>query len=207
MQGRTEEETDMDGIEPAQSGRIQRETALLPALPQRLHHHAYVVRDQEANRRFLEDVLGIPLVATWCEKTYRADLGREVEFCHTFFGLADGSALAFFQFADPEMYALTQAERPPRIASHYHIALKVDEVTYAALKGRLDRAGETFRETDHGYCTSIYTTTPDGMILEFTCDPPDAAEIDALRRADAHSELKRWLAGDRRVNNQLRHPR
>ena len=43
------------------------------------------------------------------------------------------------------------------------------------------------------------------MILEFTCDPPDAAEIEALRRADAHSELARWLAGDRRVNNQLRH--
>jgi hypothetical protein len=43
------------------------------------------------------------------------------------------------------------------------------------------------------------------MILEFTCDPPDVAEIDALRRADAHSELKRWLGGDRQVNNQLRH--
>jgi hypothetical protein len=43
------------------------------------------------------------------------------------------------------------------------------------------------------------------MILEFTCDPPDAAEIDKLRRADAHSELERWLAGDRHVNNQLRH--
>jgi len=37
------------------------------------------------------------------------------------------------------------------------------------------------------------------------CDPPDVAEIDALRRADAHSELQRWLAGDRHVNNQLRH--
>jgi hypothetical protein len=47
--------------------------------------------------------------------------------------------------------------------------------------------------------------SPDGMILEFTCDPPDVAEIDALRRADAHSELQRWLAGDRSVNNQLRH--
>jgi len=30
----------------------------------------------------------------------RADLGRDVDFCHTFFGLADGGALAFFQFAD-----------------------------------------------------------------------------------------------------------
>lgn len=192
----------MDSIEHAPRQRT--ETGLLAELPERLHHNAYVVKDQEANRHFLEDVLGIPLVATWCEKSWRADLGREVEFCHTFFGLADGGALAFFQFADPEMYALTQAEKP-KISSHYHIALKVGDDTYAALKVRLDRAGETFRETDHGYCMSIYTTTPDGMILEFTRDPPNAAEIDALRRADAHRELARWLAGDRRANNELRH--
>jgi glyoxylase I family protein len=195
------EESRMDTIEKLEGGQ----TRLLAALPERLHHNAYVVKDHEANRRFLEDLLGIPLVATWCEKSYRADLGREVEFCHTFFGLADGGALAFFQFADPEMYALTQAEKPPKVGSHYHIALKVGDRTYDELKGRLDRAGEKFRETDHGYCKSIYTTSPDGMILEFTCDPPDVAEIDALRRSDAHSELKRWLKGDRRVNNQLRH--
>lgn len=194
----------MDSIERTADATPAGGARLLAALPERLHHNAYVVRDQEANRRFLEDVLGIPLVATWCEKSWRAELGREVEYCHTFFGLADGSALAFFQFADPEVYALTQAEKP-RISSHYHIALKVGEDTYDELKGRLDRAGERFRETDHGYCKSLYTATPDGMILEFTCDPPDAAEIDALRRADAHSELARWLAGDRRVNNELRH--
>jgi glyoxylase I family protein len=181
------------------------QAVLLAALPQRLHHHAYVVKDHEANRRFLEDLLGIPLVATWCEKTFRADLGREIEYCHTFFGLEDGSALAFFQFADPEMYAMTQAKEPAKVGSHYHIALKASEATYDELKSRLNAAGEKFRETDHGYCKSIYTSTPDGMILEFTCDPPDAAEIDAIRRADAHSELKRWLSGDHSVNNELRH--
>src|SRR4029077_11032696 len=62
---------------------------LLAELPLRLHHNAYVVKDHEANRRFLEDLLGIPLVATWCEKTYRGDLGGGVELCHTFFGLKE----------------------------------------------------------------------------------------------------------------------
>jgi len=42
-------------------------TRLLSRLPSRLHHHAHVVRDHETNRRFFEDLLGIPLVATWCE--------------------------------------------------------------------------------------------------------------------------------------------
>jgi glyoxylase I family protein len=177
---------------------------LLSRLPLRLHHHAYVVRDHEANRRFFEDLLGIPLVATWCEKSFSSELNREIEFCHTFFGMEDGSALAFFQFADPEMYALCQAERPAKVGRYDHVAFKVDADTYEALKQRLARAGEPYRETNHGYCKSIYATSPDGLHVEFTVDPPDVAEIDAARRADAHRELARWLAGDRRTNNTLR---
>jgi hypothetical protein len=103
------------------------------------------------------------------------------------------------------MYEKTQAKQPAEVGRYDHIALKVDPGAYDELKGRLNGAGERFRETNHGYCKSIYTNSPDGLILEFTCDPPDVAEIDALRRADAHSELARWLGGDRRVNNQLRH--
>jgi len=77
---------------------------MLKQLPLRLHHHAYAVKDQEVNRQFIEDVLGIPLVATWCERVFRPEVGREVDYCHTFFEIADGGALAFFQFADSEAY-------------------------------------------------------------------------------------------------------
>jgi catechol 2,3-dioxygenase-like lactoylglutathione lyase family enzyme len=183
-----------------------RELKLAPLLqmPLRLHHHAFVVRDGEGNRRFFEDLLGIPLVATWCEEGRSAELGRDVAFCHTFFGLADGSALAFFEFADPELYALCQAEVPAKVGRYDHIALKVEARTYDELKGRLERAGEPYRETNHGYCKSIYVTSPDGLIVEFTLDPPDAEEIAAARRTDAHEALARWRAGDRRTNNALR---
>ena len=51
---------------------------------------------------------------------------------------------------------------------------------------------------------SMYLKTPDGLRLEFTVDAPDAEQIAAMRRQDAHSELARWLAGDRRVNNDDR---
>ncbi len=192
----------MDTIEAAAKAAS---AGLLSRLPSRLHHNAFVVKDHEANRRFFEDLLGIPLAATWCEKNFSAELQREVEFCHTFFAMADGGALAFFQFADPELYALTQAEKPARIGRYDHIAFKAEAETYDELKRRLERAGEKYRETNHGYCKSIYVASPDGLIVEFTQDPDDAAEIDALRRADAHSELARWLAGDRHTNNQLRH--
>jgi glyoxylase I family protein len=193
-----------DGMDTIETATARAGGKLLSRLPSRLHHHAYVVKDHEANRRFFEDLLGIPLVATWCEKNFNAELKREVEFCHTFFGMADGGALAFFQFADPELYAMTQAEKPARIGRYDHIAFKAEPETYEELKRRLEAAGEQYRETNHGYCKSIYIASPDGLVVEFTQDPEDVAEIDALRRADAHSELARWLAGDRHTNNDLR---
>jgi len=177
---------------------------LLSRPPERLHHRAYMVKDQERNRRFFEDVLGIPLTATWCERHFSPWVKREVAFCHTFYSLGDGGALAFFSFADDEVYQKCQAERPPEIGSFDHIAFKVDGEIYDELVTRAKAAGETVRETDHGYCRSMYCTSPDGLIVEFTVDLPNAAEIDALRRADAHSELARWIGGDHRTNNELR---
>jgi hypothetical protein len=124
--------------------------------------------------------------------------------CHTFFGMADGGALAFFSFGDPEIYKLVIAEKPPVIGSFDHVAFKVSDRAYDEIVERLKRAGETFRESDHGYCKSVYATSPDGLIVEFTVDPPGVEQIDAIRRADAHSELARWVAGDHRTNNDLR---
>ena len=56
----------MDTIETRTSGN----KGLLQKLPSRLHHNAFVVKDHEVNRRFFEDLLGIPLVATWCVNTW-----------------------------------------------------------------------------------------------------------------------------------------
>lgn len=165
----------------------------------RLHHTAIVVADQGATRRFYEDILGLPLVATWCEvETVR---GKERTYCHTFFGLADGSALAFFQFADPEDQAELMSNVP---VSLNHIAVAVTAEEQAALISRLEAAGVSHRTVDHGYCVSLYVSDPDGSAVEFTVDPPDVASINEQRRADAHTELERWLAGDHTPNNDLR---
>src|SRR5271165_1777460 len=56
---------DMDTIEAARALESQ---GLLAKLPSRLHHNAFVVRDHEVNRRFFEDLLGIPLVATGAKR-------------------------------------------------------------------------------------------------------------------------------------------
>ena len=46
---------------------------MLKELPLRMHHHAYAVKDQEANRHFIEDILGAGITAD----AIRAELRRE----------------------------------------------------------------------------------------------------------------------------------
>lgn len=172
-------------------------------LPSRLHHTAYVTKDLEATRKFYEDIIGLPLVATWCEVDEL--FGAERVYCHLFFGLADGSALAFFSFANPtdqELFGPKMPESP-----FHHIALNVDAETQAGIEQRAMAAGLTepnFYVLEHGYCRSIYLKDPNGMTVEFTRDHPKADEIARTRRATAHADLKRWLGGDHTSNNTYR---
>ena len=119
--------------------------------------------------------------------------------------MQDGSALAFFQFADPS----DQAEfGPPMPASPFHhIALNVDKETQEGIEKRLAAAGYKEPQTfvlEHGYCRSVYVNDPNGLILEFTLDSPKVKEINRDRLATAHADLKRWMAGDHTSNNTYR---
>ncbi|HTV52257.1 MAG TPA: VOC family protein [Steroidobacteraceae bacterium] len=172
-------------------------------LPSRLHHTAYVTRDLEATRKFYEEIIGLPLVATWCEKDEL--FGAERVYCHLFFALADGGALAFFKFAKKEDEELFGPKMPA--TPFHHIALNVDRETQQGIEQRLQAAGIKEPQTyvlEHGYCRSVYVTDPNGLTLEFTLDAPRAPEINATRRAQAHADLKRWMAGDHTPNNTYR---
>ncbi len=160
--------------------------------PRRLHHAAWVTRDQEATRHFYEDIIGLPLAATWAE---RAANGRE--YCHTFFTLGDGGALAFFQYAD-------QDDNPIDLNSPGHIAFECDAATQQGIQTRLEANGYAVRVTDHGYCVSLYVSDPNHLRLEFTVDHPEVEHINARQAGIAHEALRRWLAGDHTPNNDIR---
>jgi len=168
-----------------------------------LHHTAYVTRDLEGTRKFYEELIGLPLVATWCEVDEL--FGAERVYCHLFFQLGDGGALAFFKFAnkeDEELFGPRMPESP-----FHHIALNVDKETQQGIEQRLIAAG--YKEPrmyvlEHGYCRSVYVTDPNGLILEFTLDHPKVKEINATRLANAHADLKRWMGGDHTSNNTYR---
>ena len=177
----------------------------MPTRPTRLHHTAYVSKDLEKTRAFYEDIIGLPLVATWRESD---ELFGEVRtYCHCFFELEDGSALAFFQFVDERDQNLFGPRMPD--TPFHHIALNVDASTQAAIASRIAAAG--YREPDtyvleHGYCRSLYVKDPNGMIVELTCDAPEAIrpELVKARRESAHRTLAEWLAGNHTSTNTYR---
>ena len=175
-----------------------------PRISSRLHHNAYVTRDMEAVRKFYEEIIGVPLISTWCEKTLL--FGKERTYMHCFFDIGGGECLAFFQFADEE----DQNEFGPELtpSGFRHIAMKVDNETQDGIKERLFAAGYEEPEMyalEHGYCSSLYVTDPAGLLIEFVVDHPDMEKINADQKVKAHDELARWLAGDHSPNNTAFH--
>jgi glyoxylase I family protein len=171
-------------------------------VPIRMHHAAYVCRDLEQTRKFYEDIMGWPMVAAWreCDKVFGED---ELYYCHLFFQIADGGALAFFHFANPRQHEKF-ADYGPH-SPFVHLALKIaDAKSQRELQRKLNAAGLDTIVIDHGYCVSLYVTDPNGLNLEFTVDHPEADKITAQRSATAHEDLRKWLAGDRTTNNEWR---
>jgi catechol 2,3-dioxygenase-like lactoylglutathione lyase family enzyme len=173
--------------------------AATATIPARLHHAAYVSADQERTRHFYEDVLGFPLTAFWIE---RDEIGGVVhEYSHAFYGMADGSALAFFNFSDPELQQRYTAKKQELFV---HLALKTDRDQQALLMRRLAAAGFQAMVLEHGYARSLYVEDPDGQTIEFCTDVDDIESVNAYQLPIAHAELERWQRGDRVTNNYLR---
>lgn len=164
----------------------------------RFHHAAYVSSDQERTRHFYEDILGIKLSGFWVEHEVIGGVAHE--FSLSLYELGDGSALSFFNFANPE---LQQQHAAHRQGLFVHLALKVNEDQQEQLRCRLHAAGLEVSGFDHGYARSLYVQDPDGQMIEFAVEPEQMDSINVRQRATAHEALRRWQGGDRTVNNTL----
>ena len=100
--------TQTNGHSNSKLAKAKLASAKPETIPTRLHHAAYVCRDLEQTRKFYEDILGWPMVAAWreCDKVFGED---ELYYCHLFFQIADGGALAFFHFANPRQHGAKNA--------------------------------------------------------------------------------------------------
>jgi catechol 2,3-dioxygenase-like lactoylglutathione lyase family enzyme len=201
-----------DTSSAAQTKAQEAESATKVSALRRLHHHAFPVADQEVTRQFMEDILGVPLKATWSERSERGAADPETEampkewkvtsggtnFVHTFYELADGGAIAFFQFDGSDQHLVG------RTNIYYHLALETNQAGQDAIHQRLLDRGIQHHIINHGYVTSLYVTSPDGLLFEVCVDPEFVDEIREIRSASAHDDLKRWMSGDYTLNNQWR---
>jgi catechol 2,3-dioxygenase-like lactoylglutathione lyase family enzyme len=149
-----------------------------------VHHVAYTTRDVEATYDFYTHKLGMRLLRT---ENHRQGDGH---FRHFFFGMGSGEAIAFFYLEnvgeDPEYKTeISTGLGLPPWANHIAFRLDTMEELEAMTKRMHERGIENIIQIDHGWCTSIYTLDPNGIMVEY-CVTTDAkgfeqSEEEALR--------------------------
>jgi catechol 2,3-dioxygenase-like lactoylglutathione lyase family enzyme len=153
-----------------------------------LHHSAYRCKDSEETRKFYEDFLGLRLVNALEIKETKS--GRITHVLHTFYAMADGSCVAFFEAPDMPFDFKEQHDYD------VHIALEVEpaELEHMMKKGR--DAGMNVRGvSDHDFIHSIYFRDPNGYVLELTAKQPHHTAAMDPDKNGARAKLERWQAG------------
>jgi catechol 2,3-dioxygenase-like lactoylglutathione lyase family enzyme len=151
----------------------------------KLHHSAYRCRDSEETRAFYEDFLGLPLINAFEINTTHT--GRETRVLHSFFAMADGACLAFFEAPDRVFDFKEQQD------FDLHIALEVDYPTLERMFAAGPERGINTRGiSDHGFIHSIYFRDPNGYVVELAA--PVGESVGAPDQAAARSSLDAWQA-------------
>ena len=153
---------------------------------QGLHHNAYRCRNSEETRQFYEDFLELPLANAF--EIQETKTGREALALHTFYRMADGSFLAFFEVPNASFEFKAQHDYD------LHIALEVNIETLHRMLAKGKASGiETRGISDHGFIDSIYFRDPNGYVIELTAKRPDHNEVIGSQ-VKARRVLDQWTA-------------
>ena len=162
--------------------------AALPPL-QQFHHVAFRCRDAEETRQFYQDVLGLPLSAGLAFDEV-SGTHTPLRYLHLFFGLGDGSFIAFFDAPD----TATEEHFKRRSGFNRHVAIQAGSLdALATYQERLRVHGVPCDgPLDHGFVKSIYFFDPNGIQLEITARTGQYPDIMADEAAKAQGELANW---------------
>ncbi|MGF6408614.1 VOC family protein [Paraburkholderia tuberum] len=156
-----------------------------------LHHHAFRCRSAEETRAFYEGLLGFPLVAA-CIEPIDPLTNEPKPYMHLYFELADGSALAFFDY--PVHFKPADFAEVDQFCHHIAMEVEGGDATIDAYKKKLEGAGVEVFEIDHGYCRSIYFYDPNGLRLEFATNVPVSERFFADRYQLVDADMEKWRA-------------
>jgi catechol 2,3-dioxygenase-like lactoylglutathione lyase family enzyme len=150
-----------------------------------LHHAAYRCRDTEETRTFYEGFLGLRLVNAF--EITETKTGRSARVFHSFYAMADGSCIAFFE--DPETPFDFKVQRDFDL----HIAVEVPRDVLEPMLDKGKAAGLECRGiSDHHVIDSIYFRDPNGYVIELTAKRPDHDACMDPSKNRAREHLATW---------------
>ncbi len=153
-----------------------------------LHHNAYRCRDSEETRKFYEDFLGLPLVNAFEIRATKT--GRETRVLHSFYRMADGSSLAFFEVPGEDGKDFVFKEQHD---FDLHIALEIPHGDLETWKRKGEAAGRHVRGiADHQMIDSIYFRDPNGYVIELTAKRPGHDAMMDPKKNNAREHLQTW---------------
>ncbi len=151
------------------------------------HHVAVATRDLDATHRFYTEAMGFELVKVVAAGNPETREGEQPWSRHVFYDTGNGEMFAVWDIHDSAL-----GEFDPAIATGLGLPVWSNHIAFAAeslddLAARRERwldHGIDVLEVDHGWCTSIYTTDPNGIMVEWCTTTAEftAADAEAAHR-------------------------
>lgn len=155
------------------------------------HHLALAAKDIKATHAFYEGIMGFELVKVEIAPVMGGGWGK-----HFFYRIDgdDSKFIAFWELNDtPQQdkleYDLNKAGNLPRGTNHFSFDVhSINELN--ARRDHWNEAGLDVLEIDHNWCRSIYTTDPNGNMVEFCVTTGSFTEDDRERALAALEEAE-----------------
>lgn len=149
------------------------------------HHVAVATRDLPAVHAFYAEAMGFRLDRVNVAPTPDGGWAR-----HAFYDTGNGEMIAFWDIHDDPKVgdfdsSISRGLGLPEWTNHLAFAAETLDAL-ATARDRWLANGHDVAEIDHGWCTSIYTMDPNGIMVEWCCTTAPVTDQD---RADAHA----WL--------------
>ncbi|MFQ5665203.1 MAG: VOC family protein [Candidatus Binatia bacterium] len=130
------------------------------------HHAAFATRDLGATHRFYSEAMGFELVKVATAQTEGGGWAK-----HLFYEISKDEYIAFWELHDESI----GTQWSPAISTGMGLPIWVNHIAFRA--SNVDDLGSRMRrwlghdltvsEIDHGWCRSIYTVDPNGILVEF----------------------------------------
>jgi catechol 2,3-dioxygenase-like lactoylglutathione lyase family enzyme len=164
------------------------------------HHLAVATRDVAANHLFYSRAMGFELVKVEVRKTPEGGFAK-----HFFYDTGAGEMMAFWELHDPNV----PDEFPTGLSVAAGLPVWVNHVAFQAagtadLQSRLKRwleHGYDVLEIDHGWCHSVYTTDPNGTLVEWCVTTGEFDEADREKALRALREDVEFDVGKVKIQN------